>query len=72
MIAADDGQPLGDIAMKAMSGGDVAAKDLVIPDLGGEPRDFIAGAFYNRHNLFGMVTEKKAARFGRRIRVAAS
>jgi hypothetical protein len=58
--------------MKAMSGGAVAAKDLIIPDITGERRLFIAEAFYNQHNLFVMVTEKKAARFGRRVRVAAS
>jgi hypothetical protein len=72
MIAGGDGQPLGDIAMKAMSGEAVAAKDVVIPDITGERRLFNAEAFYNRHNLFVMVTEKKAARFGRRIHVAAS
>jgi hypothetical protein len=35
-------------------------------------RRFFAEAFCNRYNLFVMVTEKKAARFGRRIRIAAS
>jgi len=72
MIAGGDGQPLGDIAMKAMSGGQVAAKDVLIPDLTAEGRLFSAEAFYNQHNLFVMITEKKAARFGRRIRVEAS
>jgi hypothetical protein len=28
-------------------------------------------AFYNRHNLLVMMSEQKARRFGRRIRVAA-
>jgi hypothetical protein len=64
MIADGDGRPLGDIAMKAMSGGQVAAKDVLIADIDGEERLFIAEAFYNRHNLFVMVTGKKAARFG--------
>ena len=72
MIAGGDGQPLGDIARKAMSGGEVAAKETLIPDISGERCVFIAEAFFNRHNLFVMVTEKKAARFGRRIRIAAS
>jgi hypothetical protein len=72
MIAGGQGQPLGDIAMKAMSSqAGVAAKDVIIPDTRGEERVFIAEAFYNGHNLFVMVTEKKAARFGRRVRVAA-
>ncbi len=72
MIGDGDGQPLGDIAMKAMSSAEVAAKDVVIPDLGGGQHNFVAEAFFNRHNVFVMVTEKKAARFGRRVRVAAS
>lgn len=72
MIAGGDGQPLGDIAKKAMSGGEVAAKDVVIADISGERCGFIAEAFYNRHNVFVMVTAKKAARFGRRVRIAAS
>jgi hypothetical protein len=72
MIAGGDGQPLGDIAMRAMTHDEVAAKDVIIPDVDGEKRLFIAEAFYNRHNVFVMVTEKKAARFGRRIRIAAS
>jgi hypothetical protein len=72
MIASGDGQPLGDIAMKAMSGGQVAAKDVLIPNITGDRHLYSAEAFYNRHNLFVMMTEKKAARFGRRIRVAAS
>jgi hypothetical protein len=72
MIASGDGQLLGDIAMKAMSGGQVAAKDVLIPNITGDRHLYSAEAFYNRHNLFVMMTEKKAARFGRRIRVAAS
>jgi hypothetical protein len=72
MIAGGDGQPLGDIAMKAMTDDEVAAKDVIIPDIDGEKRPFTAEAFYNHHNVFVMVTEKKAARFGRRIRIAAS
>lgn len=72
MIADGDGQPLGDIAMKAMSGEQAAAKDVLIPDMTGEQRLFVAEAFHNRYNLFVMVTEKKAARFGIRVRVAGS
>jgi hypothetical protein len=73
MIGGGDGQPLGDIAMKAMSGTAVAAKDVIIPDINGERCPFIAEAFYNYFNLFVMVTEKKAAaRFARHVRVAAS
>jgi hypothetical protein len=73
MIGAGDGQPLGDIAMKAMSGTEVAAKDLIIPDIDRENCPFIAEAFYNQFSLLVLVTEKKAARrFGRRVRVAAS
>ena len=44
----------------------------MILDADGEKHEFVAGAFFNQHNLFVMVTEKKAARFGRRIRVAVS
>ena len=69
---AADGEGLVQGPMKAMSGGEVAAKDVVIPDITGERCPFIAEALYNGHNLFVMVTGKKAARFGRRVRVAAS
>jgi hypothetical protein len=72
VIAGGDRQPLGDIAMRAMAGGQVEAKDVIIPDVDNERCLFSAEAFYNRHNLFVMVTEKKAARLGRRIRVEAS
>jgi hypothetical protein len=34
--------------------------------------EFVAEAFCNRHNLLVMVSEAKARRLGRRIRVAAS
>jgi hypothetical protein len=72
LIAAGAGQPFGDIASRAMSGADVADKDILIPDADGEKHEFVAEAFFNQHNLLIMVTEKKAARFGRRIRVAVS
>ncbi len=72
LVAGGEGRPVGDIAKRAMSAGEVAAKDVVIPDLRGDRHDFIAEAFYNQHNLFVMVAEKKAARFGRRIHIAAS
>jgi hypothetical protein len=72
LIAAGAGQPFGDIASRAMSGADVADKDIVILDADGEKHEFVAEAFFNQHNLLIMVTEKKAARFGRRIRVAVS
>jgi len=38
----------------------------------GEKHEFVAEACFNQHNLQIMVTEKKAARIGRRIRVAVS
>jgi hypothetical protein len=47
---------------------EVAAKNLAICDLRGDRRDFVAEAFYNRHNVFVLIAEKKAARIGRRIR----
>ena len=71
-ITGGTGQPLGDIAGEAMRTAAVAAKNLAICDLRGDHRDFVAEAFYNQHNVFVMVAEKKAARFGRRVRVAAS
>jgi hypothetical protein len=72
LIAGGNGKPLGDIARQAMRTTEVAAKDLIIRDLRGDRRDFVAEAFYNQHNLFVLVAEKKAVRFGRRIRIAAS
>ncbi len=72
LIAGGTGKPLGDIARQAMSTTEVAAKYLTIRDRRGDRRDFIAEAFYNQHNLFVFAAERKAARFGRRIRIAAS
>jgi hypothetical protein len=70
-IARGDGKPLGDIAHRAMSASEVAAKELVIPDLRGERREFVAEAFCNTRNILVMVSQVKARRFGRGIRVAA-
>jgi hypothetical protein len=72
LIASGAGQPLGDISHQAMAAADLAAKDIAIPDSDGTRHEFIAEAFFNQHNLFIMVTGKKAARFGRRVRVVAS
>jgi hypothetical protein len=68
-IAGGNGQPFGDIAYSAMSTTDVASKELPITDLRGDPRIFVAEAFFNQHNLFVMLTERRAARFGRRVQV---
>jgi hypothetical protein len=72
LVASGGGKPLGDIAHEAMTTAEVAAKDLLISDLRGDRRDFVAEAFYNQHNVLIMVAERKAVRFGRRIRIAAS
>ncbi len=50
---------------------EVAVKEVIVPDLRGERRQFVAEAFFNQHNLFVMVTERRARRLGRRIRVQA-
>ncbi len=72
MLGGGEEHPLGDIARKAMSAGEVAAREISLRDLRGERRAMVAEAFFNRHNLFVMLTAKKAARFGRRIRTVAS
>lgn len=71
LIAGGRGRPLGDIAHHAMTPEEIGTK-VGIPDLRGERHVFVAEAFYNRHNVLIMVSEQKARRFGRRIRVAAS
>lgn len=68
-IGGGNGRPFGDIAYSAMRATDVASKELPITDLRGEPRVFVAEAFFNQHNLFVMLTERRAARFGRRVQV---
>jgi hypothetical protein len=68
-IAGGNAQPFGDIAYSAMSTTDVASKELPLTDLRGDPRIFVAEAFFNQHNLFVMLTERRAARFGRRLQV---
>lgn len=72
MLGGGEEHPLGDIARKAMSGGEVAAREISLRDLRGERRAVVAEAFFNRHNLFVMLTAKNATRFGRRIRTVAS
>lgn len=72
VIAGGQGRPLGDIAQRAMTVSDVVSKDMRIHDLSGEPREFVAEAFFNQHNLLVMFSEKKARRFGRRVRIAVS
>jgi hypothetical protein len=71
-IASGDGEPFGDIAQKAMTLGEVAAKDVPLVDLRGDAREFVAEAFYNQYSLIVMVTERRATRLGRRIRAHAS
>lgn len=71
-VAGGDGQPLGDIAHDAMTKSHIASKLLVIPDLRGERKEFVAQAFFNQHNLLIMVSKRKATRFGRRVRAEAS
>jgi hypothetical protein len=68
-IAGGNGQPFGDIAYSAMRDTDVASKELPLTDLRGEPRVFVAEAFFNQHNLFVMLTERRAARFGRGVQM---
>jgi hypothetical protein len=65
------GQPVGDIARRALSAGEIAAEEMTITDLQRDPQDFAAEAFFNEHNLFVMITERKAVRFGRRVHIAA-
>ena len=70
-IAGGEAKPLGDIAHAAMTGTTVAAKEVVMPDVRGDRRTFVAEAFFNQHNLFVMVSEAKARRLGRRVRLQA-
>ncbi len=67
LIAGGEGKPVGDIARRAMSASEIATKELALTDLRGDREDFVAEAFFNQHNLFVMVTAKRAARFGRRV-----
>lgn len=68
-VAGGNGHPFGDIAYSAMRDTDVAYKELPLTDLRSEPRVFVAEAFFNQHNLFVMLTERRATRFGRRVQV---
>jgi hypothetical protein len=70
-IAGGQAKLLGDIVNAAMTRTAVAAKEMIIPDLRDERRHFVAEAFFNQHNLFVMVTERRATRFGRRVRIQA-
>src|SRR5450759_1633710 len=42
-----------------MTASQVAAKDVVIADLRGDHRGFVAGAFYNQHNRFVMSRKRR-------------
>jgi hypothetical protein len=67
-IAGGNSQPFGDIAYSAMRDTD-ASKELPLTDLRGEPRVFVAEAFFNQHNLLVMLTDRRAARFGRGVQM---
>lgn len=62
MTAAGEARPLGDIAAMALSGTKVPVKEVTVRDLRGDWRLFAAEAFFDRHNLFVMLTAKKTAR----------
>jgi hypothetical protein len=59
-------------AHQAMNETEVTAKEVRLVGSDASWRDFVAEAFFSQHNLFIMVTQKKAARFDRRARAAAS
>jgi len=71
LIAGGKAEPLGDIAQEARSGGTVTSKGIDFIDLRGVDRHFLAEAFFNQFNLFVMVTERKATRLGRKVRIQA-
>ena len=63
--------PLADITIAARTTIDPPAKPVGIPDGDGTKRPFVAEAFYNGKCHFVMVSEEKARRLGRRIRLAS-
>lgn len=65
-------KPLGDILRAVLDGEPTPSKQVGLRDLGGDPRRFIAEAFFNQYSVFLMLIERRAARFGRRVRVAAA
>lgn len=71
-VSGGGAKPLGDILQAALDGESTPAKPVRLRDRAGEPRRFIAEAFFNQYSVFLMLVERRAARFGRRVRVAAA
>jgi hypothetical protein len=70
-LALADESVFGRIAEAARRGTTVPSTDVTLADLRGDGRHFLAEAFFNQFNVFVMVTERRAARLGRRVRVQA-
>lgn len=71
LVARGDGRPIGDIVHQAMTGVPVATKGIGIRDTRGDLQSFVAEAFFNGYSVLVMFSERRAVKFGRRVRVAA-
>lgn len=65
-------QFLGDLAHRALTSSNVMSSDVNLRDLDGDDYQFMAEAFFNTHCVFVMLSQKRSALFGRRIRLQAS
>lgn len=66
-----DSAPLAEIITASRRAVDPPSKRVGIPDGDGTKVPFVAEAFYNQHCQFVLVTEEKARRLGRRLRLAS-
>jgi hypothetical protein len=62
--------PLADIVNASSHAIDPPTKELHLVDRGGSPRRFVAEAFFNGRCYFVLLTDRKARRLGRRVRLA--
>lgn len=69
--AEDESGPLAEIVNASRMQTDPPSKRVGIPDGDGTKVTFVAEAFYNQHCQFVLVSDEKARRLGRRLRLAS-
>jgi hypothetical protein len=70
-IVEGDRAPLAEIINAARLAADPPSKGLVVPELGGDEKKFVAEAFFNGYTNLIFLAEAKSRRLGRRVRLAS-
>ncbi len=61
----------GEVIERAWTATSPPRQDVYVPDRGGQVRPFVAEGWFNRRCVFVMISEKRARRLGRRVRLAS-